>query len=111
MGAYQWRKAAWRASALIGDPRFGTGILCNPLYRGRAVGGQTKCKRSKSDSTIRIPVPMPESEWVVKDMPQLRIVSDELFDMVQALQSQDSPLKQAIRRGIRMSPRRGKGSY
>jgi len=105
------KKAEWRASALIGDPKFGTGILSNPLYRGRSIWGRMKWKRKPSDSSVRIPVAMPEREWVVKDMPHLRIVDERLFNKVQDLQLADSPLKAAIRKGIRMSPNRGKGSY
>ena len=105
------KKPEWRASALIGDPRFGTGILSNPLYRGRAIWGRMKWKRQASDSSIRKPVPVPEREWIVHNVPHLRIVSDELFDAVQTIQSAETPLKKAIRKGIRMSPRRGKGSY
>lgn len=104
-------KATWRASALIGDPRFGTGILSNPLYRGRAIWGRMKWKRSASDSRIRKPIPVPEKEWIVHEVPHLRIVDERLFDKVQALQAQDTPFKAAIRKGIRMSPNRGKGSY
>ncbi|MGH8250670.1 MAG: recombinase family protein [Steroidobacteraceae bacterium] len=104
-------KPTWRASALIGDPRFGTGMLSNPLYRGRAVWGRMKWKRDAGDSSIRIPVPVPEKDWIVHEVPHLRIVDERLFDKVQALQAQDTPFKAAIRKGIRMSPNRGKGSY
>jgi len=105
------KKAIWRASALIGDPRFGTGILSNPLYRGRQKWGRMKWKRAESDSKIRKPEPVLEDDWVEKAMPHLKIVDDKLFDKVQRLQLEDSPLRQAIRKGIRMSPNRGKGSY
>lgn len=41
----------------------------------------------------------------------LRIVDDQLFEKVQALQLADTPLRVAIRKGIRMSPNKGKGNY
>lgn len=104
-------KPAWRASALIGDPRFGTGILSNPLYRGRSIWGRMKWKRSSSDSSVRTPVAMPEREWIVHSVPHLRIVDDKLWDTVQKLQTADTPLRAAIRKGIRMSPNKGKGNY
>lgn len=105
------KNSEWQASALHGDPKFGTGILSNSLYRGRAVWGRKKWKRKASDSSSREPIPVPESEWVVADMPHLRIVSDDLFEKVQAIQSADNPFRRAVRNGVRMSPRKGKGNY
>lgn len=58
-------------------------MLRRDLYRGRIVWNRRKYKK-KPGSNKRISVPRPESEWVITEEPELRIVSKELWGRVQA---------------------------
>lgn len=57
-------------------------MLRRDLYRGRIVWNRRKYKK-KPGTNKRISVPRPESEWVITERPELRIVSEELWDCVQ----------------------------
>ncbi len=58
-------------------------ILHNERYRGLVVWGKTKKVRSPKTGK-RIYRGRPESEWVRKEIPEQRIVSDELWEKVAA---------------------------
>jgi DNA invertase Pin-like site-specific DNA recombinase len=58
-------------------------MLRRDLYRGRIVWNRRKYKK-KPGSNKRISVLRPESEWVITEEPELRIVSEELWNRVQA---------------------------
>jgi site-specific DNA recombinase len=58
-------------------------ILHNPRYRGLVVWGKTKKVRSPK-SGKRVYRPRPESEWVRSEIPEQRIISEELWNMVEA---------------------------
>lgn len=93
---------AWRMTTILGDPARRNGILRNDLYRGRIVYNRTRkvehpLTRRK---TIRV---NPESEWTVVDAPELRIVSDELWDSAQAqIRRYAGGRKAAVRRPRRL---------
>lgn len=57
-------------------------ILHNPRYRGLVVWGKTKKVRSPK-SGKRVYRPRPESEWVRSEIPEQRIISEELWSMVE----------------------------
>ncbi|QBQ49562.1 recombinase family protein [Brevundimonas naejangsanensis] len=72
----------WRVGALYGNKHKGTGILRNALYKGKTVWGRTKTKRNGRTGSVKHQI-VPQDDHVVVDAPELRIVSDELFDAVQ----------------------------
>ena len=74
----------WRASTLYGDRKRKNGILQNRLYIGQLVFGRT---RKVMDPRTRRPLirPNPESEWLIEQVPELRIISDDLWSAVQAM--------------------------
>ena len=57
-------------------------MLRRDIYRGRVVWNKRKYKK-RPGTNKRISVPRPESQWVVMDRPELRIVSQDLWDRVQ----------------------------
>ena len=69
---------AWRDTTIRGDVRRGTGILNNELYAGvRTWNHKHSVKDPSSGKEImRL---NPESEWIRNEVPELRIVGDELW--------------------------------
>ena len=57
-------------------------MLRRDLYRGRIVWNRRKFKK-RPGSNARVSVLRPESEWVITEEPDLRIVSDELWNRVE----------------------------
>ncbi len=57
-------------------------MLRRELYCGRIIWNRRKFKK-RPGTNKRVSVPRPESEWVITDEPELRIVSDELWNRVQ----------------------------
>jgi hypothetical protein len=76
---------AWGASTIHGHRRRGTGILNNELYIGRIVWNRLRYIKDP-ETGKRVSRLNPESEWIVKDVPSLRIVPQELWDRVKARQ-------------------------
>ena len=65
-------------STIYGNWRRGTGVLNNELYIGRLVWNRLRYLKDP-DSGKRASRLNPESEWIVKDVPELRIVDDGLW--------------------------------
>jgi site-specific DNA recombinase len=57
-------------------------ILHNPRYRGIVIWGKTKKIRSPK-SGKRVYRPRPEAEWVRSEIPEQRVVSEELWKMAE----------------------------
>ncbi len=76
---------AWSQSTLNGNRRRGNGILNNELYIGRIVYNRQRFVKNP-DTGKRIARLNPEEEWVRQEIPELRIVSDELWNAVKARQ-------------------------
>jgi site-specific DNA recombinase len=80
------RGIAWTPSTIHGQPRRGTGILNNELYVGRLVWNRLKWVKHP-DTRKRLCRLRPREAWKVVDVPQLRIISDELWDAAKARQA------------------------
>lgn len=76
---------AWGPSTIHGNPKRGTGILNNELYIGRLVWNRLRYVKDP-DIGKRVSRPNPESEWVVQEVPELRIVEQALWDQAKARQ-------------------------
>jgi hypothetical protein len=91
----QWRRTQcrqdgkWLASAIHGDPKYGSGILNNEIYIGRYIRNRRR-GRKKRRSGDREFLLRPSDEWIVVPHPELRIVSDELWDKVKARQREQA---------------------
>ncbi len=79
------KDAKWMSTAIWGSPDKATGILNNELYRGvmiwnrsRFVENPATKRRERRDN--------PESEWIKTEAPDLRIVSDDLWNRVKQAQ-------------------------
>jgi DNA invertase Pin-like site-specific DNA recombinase len=77
------RGALWSPSTIHGSAERGIGILHNELYIGRLVWNRQRFLKDP-DTGKRVSRMNPLSEWVVKDVPELRIVDDELWQAVKA---------------------------
>ena len=77
---------AWGPSTIYGNWRRGTGILNNELYIGRIVWNRLRYIKDP-DTGKRVSRLNPKEEWVVKEVPELRIVDQELWDRVKARQT------------------------
>lgn len=76
----------WGASTISGNWKRGTGILNNELYIGKLVWNrQTFIK--DPDTQRRQAWLNPTENWVVEDVPDLRIIDDALWDRVKARQT------------------------
>lgn len=77
--------SAWRDTGIRGDVRRGTGIINNELYVGVRVWNHKHYVKNPGTgkSVTRL---NPESEWIRKAVPDLRIVSDDLWDAVKRQQ-------------------------
>lgn len=97
------RGGKWLQSAIYGDPDVGYGILNNPLYSGRFVWNRRECRKNP-DTGKRVHVRRDESEWITTEMPDLRIVSEQLWAKVKARQErQRSGLGVKVREGLTRS--------
>lgn len=82
----------WGASTIHGNRQRGTGILNNELYIGRLVWNRLRYIKDP-DTGKRVSRLNPESEWIVKDVPDMRIVDHELWDKVKARQGEQKAYK------------------
>ncbi len=79
------RGEGWGQSTINGNPERGTGILNNELYIGRLVWNRLRYVKDPSTGK-RVSRPNPPESWVITEVPQLRIVDDELWQAVKARQ-------------------------
>jgi hypothetical protein len=77
----------WGPSTIHGNPKRGTGILNNELYIGKLVWNRLRYRKDP-DTGKRVSRPNPESEWVIQEVPELRIIDQNLWDAVKARQAQ-----------------------
>ena len=70
--------ALWSPSTIHGNPKRGIGILNNELYIGRLVWNRQRFLKDP-DSGKRVARPNPPSEWITKDVSELRIIDEELW--------------------------------
>ncbi len=76
------RGNSWSQSTINGNRTRRNGILNNELYRGRLVYGRQRFIRDP-DTGKRQARPLPPSDWVIADVPELRIVDEETWQRVQ----------------------------
>lgn len=77
---------AWGFSTITGNRARGTGILNNEMYVGRLVWNRQRFIKDP-DTGKRQARLNPDSEWVIQEVPELRIVDQELWDAVKARQA------------------------
>ncbi len=75
----------WGASTIYGNRQRGTGILNNELYLGVMVWNRLRYIKDP-DTGKRVPRLNPEEEWIRRDVPELQIVDQDLWDATKRLQ-------------------------
>jgi DNA invertase Pin-like site-specific DNA recombinase len=68
----------WSPSTINGNAKRGTGLLNNELYIGRLVWNRQRFVKNP-DTGKRVARMNPSSEWIVKEVPELRIVAHDLW--------------------------------
>ncbi|ARS72850.1 recombinase family protein [Sinorhizobium meliloti] len=91
----------WGPSTIHGNPKRGTGILNNELYIGKLVWNRLRYLKDP-DTGKRVSRLNPEKDWVVQDVPELRVIDQNLWDAVKARQAQLA-LEPGARPGDNMS--------
>jgi len=79
------RSNPWGMSTIYGNWRRGTGILNNELYIGRLIWNRQRFVKDP-DTGRRQARPNPPEDWVIEEVPHLRIVEDDLWERVKARQ-------------------------
>jgi DNA invertase Pin-like site-specific DNA recombinase len=77
------RSRGWMGSALSGTAAQYTGILRREIYIGQVIWNRRKSKKVPGTSR-RVYDIRPESEWIIREQPELRIINDALWDRVQS---------------------------
>lgn len=85
----------WGPSTIYGNRERGTGILNNELYIGKLVWNRLRYVKDP-DTGKRVSRPNPPEVIIVKDVPELRLIEDELWEAAKRLQGEinrkDTPL-------------------
>jgi len=69
----------WNPSTIHGNNARGTGILNNELYVGKLIWNRLRYIKNP-DTGRRVSRLNPRSEWITKEVPELRVVSSELWE-------------------------------
>ncbi len=77
----------WSNGTLRGHAKRGTGLLNNELYVGRLVWNRQRYVKDPR-SGRRVSRINPEAEWIITEVPDLRIVGDALWQAAKARQAQ-----------------------
>mgnify|MGYP006426938195 CR=1 FL=1 len=80
------RGGQWNASTINGSRQRRNGILNNELYLGRITYNRQRFVKDP-DTGKRISRLNPEHEWVVKDVPHLRIIDEDSWNAVQTIKA------------------------
>jgi site-specific DNA recombinase len=91
------RGVKWNASTINGNSQRGTGIIFNELYVGRIVWNKVRMVKDP-DTGKRISRPNPRDEWQAVQVPQLRIIDDDVWERVHDLKSEKARLVTHLKR-------------
>ena len=76
----------WAFGTINGNAKRGNGILNNEMYIGRMVWNRQRFIKDP-DTGKRLARPNPESEWIVQEVPDLRILDEHLWNAAKARQA------------------------
>ena len=79
------RGKGWGPSTLFGNVKRGNGILNNELYVGKLVWNRQRFLKDP-DTGRRVARPNPKDDWIVQEVPELRIIDDALWKKVKTRQ-------------------------
>ena len=90
----------WGDTTIRGHVKRGTGIVNNELYIGRLVWNRLRYIKDPSTGK-RVSRLNLETDWIVKDVPELRIVDDELWKAARARQDEIADKFAKVTEGVR----------
>jgi site-specific DNA recombinase len=90
----------WSDTTIRGHVKRGTGLVNNELYVGRLIWNRLRYIKDPSTGK-RVSRLNPESEWIIKDVPELRIVDDELWNSVRIRQGEIAEKFANVSEGVR----------
>ncbi len=93
---------SWGATTIRGHRVRGTGILNNALYRGELVWNRQRFIKDPVTGKRQVRL-NPETEWVIKDVPHLRIIDEGLWQAVKDRQQEAERRHGGVRDGVRKS--------
>ncbi|WP_295454630.1 recombinase family protein [uncultured Pseudophaeobacter sp.] len=76
----------WKQNTINGNPTRGTGILNNELYIGRRIWNRLRYSKHP-ETGKRVSRLNPVEDWEIQEVPDLRIIDQELWDAVKAVQA------------------------
>ncbi|MCU6454325.1 recombinase family protein [Sphingomonas sp. A2-49] len=76
------RGGAWKATTIAADRTRGNGLIQNQLYIGRIIHNRTSKIVEPVTRSVRIR-PNPPSDWIIEEVPSLRVIDDALWEAVQ----------------------------
>ncbi|WP_375551362.1 recombinase family protein [Rhodophyticola porphyridii] len=77
----------WGDTTIRGHVKRGTGLINNELYIGHLIWNRLRYIKDPSTGK-RVSRLNPESEWLIREVPELRIVDDQLWQAVRERQSE-----------------------
>ncbi|MCZ6679109.1 MAG: recombinase family protein [Candidatus Poribacteria bacterium] len=83
------RGGQWNASTVNGSRQRRNGILNNELYVGRLVWNRQRFVKDP-ETGKRLSRPNPKTEWIVSDVPELRIIDGDTWEKTKVLKSRYS---------------------
>lgn len=95
------RGGEWRGSTINGQKHAGNGILNNELYIGRRIWNRRRKVTDPISGKKRMRA-NPESEWMISEVPELRIIDDELWQSVKRKQSRLTAKRGGAKRPSRL---------
>jgi DNA invertase Pin-like site-specific DNA recombinase len=97
----------WCESTIRGHVKRGTGLLNNELYIGRLVWNRLRYIKDP-DTGKRVSRLNPPSAWVITEVPELRIIDDELWEAVKARQKAIEEQHASAIEGVREAHKRNR---
>jgi hypothetical protein len=90
----------WGDTTIRGHASRGNGIVNNELYAGMLVWNRQRFIKDPNTGK-RVPRPNPEAKWIRTEVPELRIVNDELWRRVKLRQAELAKQFEATTKGVR----------
>jgi len=75
----------WKDTTIRGQRGRGTGLLNNEAYVGRLIYGRTQYMKNPKTGR-KVSRPQPEESWITTEVPELRIIDDDLWQRVKERQ-------------------------
>ncbi len=79
------RAGKWDKSTIHGNPKRGTGILNNEIYIGRLVWNRQQFVKDPATGKRQARL-NPEADWIITEVPELRLIDPALWEKVKARQ-------------------------